>query len=178
MMSNRTVAGTNQDDSVFDDPLMTPPTTDAETGTWDDEGPIRGWEFRPDTSGVDILDLVLEREWTIDGLQCLLLRVTEYVERGTYARDEPYYGESETYYRGYVHAPDVESFQKGYCGTYITDCYPDDGWFCWDERAFDNRPGMFQSMRESAIGKTETLAEGLVKEQSNSGIFAESDSHE
>lgn len=168
--------GEDQDESIFDDPLMTLPTTDAETGTWDDEGPIRGWEFRPDGRGAGVLDFVIEDEWTANGLQCLLLRITEYIERGRYTQESPSYGESETYYRGYVHAPNVESFPKGYCGTYIADCYPDDGWFCWDERAWKNRPGYSQSMRRSAIEKTETLAKGLADKQSKSGIFAESDS--
>ena len=153
---------TNTDDSIFEDVMKRPPKTDATTGTWDDDGPIRGWTFRQ-TGTTRILDYVLERHWSAHGLTCLLIRVTEYFESGRRTQDTPDYGENETYYRGYVHAPGVESFQKGYCGTYITDCYPDDGWFVWDERSFDNRPGYGQPMRESAIGKTETLARGLAK---------------
>lgn len=153
---------TNIDDSVFDDVMKRPPKTDATTGTWDDDGPIRGWTFRQDGTAT-LLDLVLERHWTTHGLTCLLLRVTEYFEFSRLTQDTPDYGENETYYRGYVHAPGVESFPKGYRGTYISDCTPDDGWYSWDERSFENRPGYGQSMRESAIGKTETLARGLTR---------------
>ena len=142
---------------------MTPPSTNATTGTWDDEGPIRGWTVRPDRPGTSILDLVLEDQWTERGLTCLLLRVTEYIERGRHTQSEPDYGERETYYRGYVHAPDVESFPKGYRNTYIVDCYPDDGWFCWDERSWSNRASRTESMRESARRKTDRLADGLAR---------------
>jgi hypothetical protein len=152
----------DRDESVFDNPLMTPPSTNAETGTWDDEGPIRGFEIRP-TGRAALHDLVIEDEWTANGLQCLLIRVTEYFVRGRHTQDSPDYGEGETYYRGYVHAPGVESFPKGYCGVYIVDCYPDDGWFVWGERSWSNRPGCRESMRESARRKTETLAKGLAK---------------
>jgi len=160
MLNSRTRSGRHE--SVFDNPLMTPPSTDADTGTWDDDGPIRGWTVRPDRPGAFLLDLVLEEEWeTDDGLTCLLIRVTEYHELGRHTQDSPDYGESDTYYRGYVHAPGVESFPAGYCGVYVVDCYPDDGWFCWDERKWSNRPGYTESMRESAIRKTKTLARGL-----------------
>lgn len=149
-------------ESVFDNPLLMPPSTDRETGTWDDDGPIRGFEVRPCRPGLDLLDFVLEDEWTsADGLTCLLFRVTEYHELGRHGRGSPDYGEFETYYRGYVHAPGVESFPAGYCGVYVVDCYPDDGWFCWDERQWSNRPGRSESMRESARRKTGTLARGL-----------------
>lgn len=77
------------DDSVFDDVLKTPPTTNATTGTWDDEGPIRGWEFRSKKSPATILDFVLEQEWNAHGLTCLLIRITEYFESGRHTRDSP-----------------------------------------------------------------------------------------
>ncbi len=145
--------------------MMTPPTTNAETGTWDDSGSIRGWTFRLKQNQAQLLDLVLEDKWTAHDFTCLLIRVTEYFERGRHTQTEPDHGEGETYYRGYVHAPNVDSFSKGYCGTYIVDCHPDDGWFVWDERSWSNRPGYTQSMQESARGKTERLAEGLAKRQ-------------
>ncbi|WP_254810685.1 hypothetical protein [Natronosalvus amylolyticus] len=149
------------DDSVFEDATFTPPTTDAKTGTWDDSGSIRGFSFRSRENRNRILDFVLEDRWTERGLTCLLVRITEYFEHGRLTRGPSRYSEWETYYRGYVHAPGVESFPKGYCNTYIVDCYPDDGWFCWDERSWSNRRGYGESMRESALRKTNRLAEGL-----------------
>lgn len=176
-MSKSYRRGTRRDErSVFDDPLMTPPTTDAETGTWDDDGTIRGFSFRPDCLGATLLDFVLEDEWTTDdGLTCLLFRVTEYYERGRHTQDSTDYGEGETYYRGYVHAPGVESFPAGYCGVYVVDCYPDDEWFVWDERKWSNRPGYTESMRESAIRKTRTLASGLAKRTPTAETDGETD---
>lgn len=162
--------------SIFDDPLMTPPTTDAKTGTWDDDGSIRGWTFQPDCRGSFIHDYILEKQWTLKGLTCLLIRVTEYVERGKHTKESPDYGEFETYYRGFVHAPSVESFPAGYCGVYVTDCYPDDGWYEWDERKWSNRSGRTQSMRESALGKTRTLAKGLAKQSSKQSAETDEES--
>lgn len=149
------------EDSIFDDVLMTPPSTDAETGTWDDDGPIRGWELRGKQNPARVFDVVIEDEYVEHGLECLLVRLTEYIALRRFTQDTPDYGECETYYCGFVHAPSVESFQKGYGGTYIEDCYPDDGWYMWDERYWSNRPGYSESMRSSAIRKTKTLARGL-----------------
>jgi len=59
--------------------------------------------------------------------------VTEYIVLGRHHGPERI-GESETYYRGYVHAPGVESPPKGCYGTTIAQCENQGGWFVWDER--------------------------------------------
>lgn|GEM_PF-470493 len=151
---------------IFDDVLRVPPETDHETGNWDDSGSIRGVtlekRYEP---GNTIYDVVLEEEFEHEGLQCLLCRVTEYHRFGVHTQDQPDHGESETYYWGYVHAPGVESFPRGYCGTYIADCYPDDGWFMWSERSWSNKYPRRGPLRKWAMRKTKTLARGLAKRQ-------------
>lgn len=157
---------TTATDEIFDDPLRTPPATDAETGTWDDSGPIRGVTLeKPYEPGNTIYDVVLEEEFEHEDLQCLLCRVTEYHRFGTHTLGDTEYGEFETYYWGLVHAPGVDSFPKGYCGTYISDCYPDDNWFRWSERSWSNGYPRHKSMREWALKKTKRLAHGLARKQ-------------
>jgi len=103
--------------SVLDDdpePLVTVPSTNLDTGNWDADGPLAGWRVERDRDG-RILDYVIESTWERKGCFCLLTRVTEYIVLGRYHGPERI-GESETYYRGYVHAPGVESLPKGCYG--------------------------------------------------------------
>lgn len=44
-------------DEIFDDPLHTPLTTDHETGTWDDSGPIRGFALEKRYEPGNTIDL-------------------------------------------------------------------------------------------------------------------------
>lgn len=153
-------------DEIFEDPLCTPPTTDLETGTWDDSGSIRGFALeKPYEPGNTIYDVVLEEEFESHGLQCILCRITEYHRFGVHTLGDPDYGESATYYWGCVHAPGVDSFPRGYCGTYIVDCYPDDNWYRWSENTWSNGSPRRGSVREWAHGKTDTLARGLAQRQ-------------
>lgn len=150
------MASRRPDRSVFDNPLLTPPPSDYETGTWDDSGPLRGWTI--DLGGrKGEFDFIIEESWEAHGHDCLLLRVTDLVvlKRG---RGPERVGELETFYRGYVHAPDVESLPKGCYGTHIVDCYPDGHWFAWDERTLRNRCSHRKPVKEQARKKTERLA--------------------
>lgn len=148
-------------ESIFDDPLMTPPAFAADDGSWSEDGPLRGYEVRPDGQPSTVVDVVIERDWEASGRRCILLRATEYYERGRHTRGEPAYGEQETTMVGCVHAPDLESFPAGYGGTYVTDCYPEDGWYRWTGQHWQNNPTRGESMHDMGVRKTERLAQGI-----------------
>jgi len=93
------------------DPLLSPPSTNLDTGNWDADGPLAGWRVDRDGDS-HVLDYVIESTWERKGCFCLLTRVTEYIVLGRHHGPERI-GESETYYRGYVHAPGVESPAEG-----------------------------------------------------------------
>ena len=145
--------------SVLDDdpePLVTVPSTNLDTGTWDADGPLEGWRMEQN-GGSLVLDFVIESQWDQDGCTCLLTRVTEYIVLGRHHGPERI-GESETYYRGFVHAPDVESLPKGCYGTTIVQSEAQGGWFVWDERSFSNGYSHTKTVSEVAHRKTERLA--------------------
>lgn len=138
------------------EPLVTAPSTDLDTGNWDADGPIVG--ARVATGPSSINDHIIESDWEHAGCRCLLLRVTEYHALGNHSgRDR--IGEAETYYRGYVHAPEVDSLPKGVFGTTIVDCRPDHHWFAWDERAWSNGYARGKSVSDHAQYKTNRLAD-------------------
>lgn len=145
------------EDSVFDDPMMTPPTTDADTGNWDDDGSLRGFVMEHPTRQI-IVDAVIEREWELSGRQCILLRCTRYHRRDHATQLSPDFGERETYYVGWVHAPDVESAPAGCYGTYIRDCHPDGDWFSWSEGHRQNNSTHTETRQDMAVRKTKRLA--------------------
>lgn len=149
--------------STLDDdpsPHHYPPTTNLDTGNWDAEGAIAG--HRAETPNGRVQDHVIESDWEHSGCRCILTRVTEYIVLGRHHGPERI-GESETFYRGYVHAPEVESLPKGCYGTTIVDCYPDHGWFVWDERAFFNGYSHTKTVSEVAHRKTERLADAAAQ---------------
>ena len=137
-------------------PLVTTPTTDLDTGNWDADGPIAGHRVAVDDS--TIRDHVIEADWEHAGCRCVLTRVTEYHALGGHAGPERI-GESETFYRGYVHAPGVESLPKGCYGTTIVDCEPEHGWFAWDERAWSNGYARGKTVSDHARYKTTRVAD-------------------
>jgi hypothetical protein len=141
---------------MIDDPLVTAPTTDLNTGNWDADGPLVGVRVAPDSSS--IYDHIIESDWEHAGCRCFLIRVTKYHALGNHAGPERI-GEAETFYRGYVHAPDIDSLPKGCYGTTIVNCNPDHGWFAWDERAWRNGYARGKSVSDHAHRKTERLAE-------------------
>jgi hypothetical protein len=151
-----------EEDTVFDDPLMTPPTTDADAGNWDADEPLRGVVIEHPNRSV-IVDAVIERQWeaTESERQSILLRCTRYHRRDHTIQAAPDYGERETYYVGWVHAPDVDSAPAGCFGTYIRDCNPDGDWFSWSERHWQNNPSYTETRQEMAVGKTNQLARCL-----------------
>lgn len=138
------------------EPLVTTPTTNLDTGNWDANGPIEGVRIASGPSS--IYDHIIESDWEHAGCRCVLLRVTEYHTLGKHNGPERI-GESETFYRGYVYAPEVDSLPKGCYGTTIIDCHPDHHWFTWDERAWRNGYARGKSVSDHAHRKTERLAD-------------------
>ena len=150
--------------SLDDDPspLHHPPTTDLDTGNWDADGPLAGWRMADDT-GTTIHDYVIESTWEQDGCHCLLTRVTEYSVLGHHYGPERI-GEFETFYRGFVHAPEVESLPKGCFGTHLVQCENQGGWFVWDERTWRNGCKSYtKTVSEVAHRKTERLADAAAQ---------------
>jgi len=145
---------------------VTVPSTNLDTGNWDADGPLAGWRVERDRDG-RILDYVIESTWERKGCFCLLTRVTEYIVLGRYHGPERI-GESETYYRGYVHAPGVESLPKGCYGTRLVQCENQGGWFVWDERAFFNGYSHTKTVSEVAHRKTERLADAAAQRREGS----------
>ena len=143
------------------EPLVTVPSTNLDTGNWDADGPLAGWRVERDRDG-RVLDFVIESTWDQKGCFCLLMRVTEYIVLGRHHGPERI-GESETFYRGYVHAPEVESLPKGCFGTTIVDCENRNGWFVWDERAWRNGYSHTKTVSEVAHRKTERLADAAAQ---------------
>jgi len=148
------------------DPLLSPPSTNLDTGNWDADGPLAGWRVDRDGDS-HVLDYVIESTWERKGCFCLLTRVTEYIVLGRHHGPERI-GESETYYRGYVHAPGVESLPKGCYGTTIVQCENQGGWFVWDERAFFNGYSHTKTVSEVAHRKTERLADAAAQRRKGS----------
>jgi len=144
------------------DALLSPPKTKLDTGNWDAQGPLSGWRAETDTGNIQ--DSILEDTWTHNGLTCVLLRVTEYIVLSR-RRGSDRIGESETFYRGYVHAPGVESLPKGCYGTTIVDCYPEHNWFVWDERGWSNGYHRGKTVSETARRKTNRLADAAHQKQ-------------
>lgn len=144
------------------DPLLSPPSTNLDTGNWDADGPLAGWRVDRDGDS-HVLDFVIESTWDRKGCFCLLTRVTEYIVLGRYHGPERI-GEFETYYRGYVHAPGVESLPKGCFGTALVQCESQGGWFTWDERTWQNGCNSYtKTVGEVAHRKTERLADAAAQ---------------
>lgn len=139
---------------------MTPPSTDADSGNWDASGSIRGYELDANGLNLGCIDAIIERDTELAGRRCIILRCTRYSASGTTTRGAAQYGERETWYVGKVHAPDIDSLPAGVYGTYIRECYPDNGWFAWTERHWENNPTHTETRQEMALRKTRRLAQG------------------
>ena len=164
----RTRDSKHRNESVLENVLFNPPTTDVDSGNWDSDGSLRGYVLTGSNPGDGVVDVIIEATPEYHGRQCYILRCTRYNDTSAMRRDGGLC-EKETWYVGKVHAPAVDSLPAGVYGTYVRECHPETNWFAWSERHWQNGATCTETRSEMAHRKTKRLAQG-VKNRANGVI--------
>lgn len=132
------------------------------------EEPPGVWRYRYRGNHDVVRELEVEpvEGFRVQGLPCLLTEFTTHWVRGRHYGPE-YTEEWESFYRGYVYAPFVETLLGGYGNVTPHRDPRDEDWVFWDERTY----GLFgthlagESGRESARSITHGFALHMATER-------------